>query len=132
MLNLHPKLVYLLADSSIGYLCDKIHVHRWPKDGVPVWSDSVRKELDESINKNPKKKKVTIIENTIQIENFKFTFLKKIGIAVPFFKKECTVIFEAQFENLLAHVHVTIKSENYVDVFTKLTSWKDKVFPNDS
>ncbi|MCV0401710.1 MAG: hypothetical protein K5777_07010 [Nitrosopumilus sp.] len=108
-----------------------MHVHRWPKDG-PIWDDSVQHELDDSINKNPNKKQVTIKENTIQIENFKFNSLKKVGITVPFFKKECTLIFEGQFGNLLAHVHVTIKSENYVDVFTELTSWKNRVFPNGS
>ncbi|MFB5606959.1 MAG: hypothetical protein ACE5RG_02525 [Candidatus Nitrosomaritimum yanchengensis] len=120
-----------MSNHEIHYLCEKIHVHRWPMDG-PLWGDSVKKELDDSINKNPNKKQVTIKENTIQIENFKFTSLKKIGITVPFFKKECTLIFEAQFGTLLAHVHVTIKSENYVDVFTELTSWKNRVFPNDS
>ena len=120
-----------MFDSKLEYLCEKIHVHRWPKDGQ-IWSDSVQKELDDSINKNPKKKQVSINENVIQIENFKFTSLKKIGITVPFFKKECTVIFEAQFESLLAHVHVTIKSEHYVDVFTELTLWKNRFFPNDS
>ncbi len=120
-----------MSNSEIQYLCDKVHVHRWPKDG-PLWSDSVQKELDDSINKNPRKKQVTINENTIQIENFKFISLKKIGITVPLFKKECTMIFEAQFENLLAHVHVTIKSKNYADVFTELTLWKNRVFPNDS
>ena len=121
----------MLPNSEIQYICKKIHVHRWPKDG-PIWGDSVKKELDDSINKNLNTKKVTINENTIQIENFKFISLKKIGITVPFFKKECTLIFEAQFGTLLAHVHVTVKSENYVDVFTDLTSWKNRVFPNDS
>ena len=120
-----------MVDYEIQYLCEKIHVHRWPKDG-PIWDDSVQKELDDSINKNPNKKKVTINENTIQIENFKFISLKKIGITVPFFKKECTLIFEGKFGPLFAHVHVTIRSENYVDVFTELTSWKNKAFPNDS
>jgi len=120
-----------LSDSQIQYQCDKIHVHRWPRDS-PVWDDSVQKELDDSINKNSAKKQVTIKDGIIQIENFKFTSLKKIGITVPFFKKECTLIFEAQFGNLFAHVHVTVKSENYVDVFTQLTDWKNRVFPNDS
>ena len=121
----------MLSYPEIKYLCQKIHVHRWPKDG-PIWDDSVQHELDDSINKNPNKKQVTIKENTIQIENFKFNSLKKVGITVPFFKKECTLIFEGQFGNLLAHVHVTIKSENYADVFTELTSWKNRVFPNGS
>lgn len=120
-----------MSNSEIQYLCEKIHIHRWPKDGA-IWDDSIQTELDDSINKNPNKKQVTIKENTIQIENFKFTSLKKIGITVPFFKKECTMIFEAQFGILLAHVHVTIKSENYVDIFTELTTWKNRVFPNDS
>ena len=120
-----------MSNSELQYLCQKIHVHRWPKDG-PLWDDSVQKELDDSINKNPNKKQVIIKENIIQIENIQFFSLKKIGITVPFFKKECTVIFEAQFGTLFAHVHVTVKSENYVDVFTELTLWKNRVFPNDS
>lgn len=120
-----------MSDNDIKYLCKKIHVHRWPRDS-PVWDDLVQKELDDSINKNPAKKQVTIIDDIIQIENFKFTSLKKVGITVPFFKKECTLIFEAQFGNLFAHVHVTVRSENYVDVFTQLTEWKNRVFPNDS
>ncbi len=98
-------------------------MHRWPQDS-PIWDDSTQKQIDESINKNPEKKQVIIKKNTVQIENFEFTSLKKIGITVPFFKKECTLIFEAQFGKLYAHVHITIKSENYVDVFSELTSWK--------
>ena len=120
-----------MSDSQIKYLADKVHVHRWPMDG-PIWDESVKKELDDSINKNPNKKQVTLSENTVQIENFKFSALKKIGITVPFFKKECTLIFEAQFGSLLAHVHVTLKSENYVDVFIELTFWKNNFFPDDS
>ena len=120
-----------MSDFQIKYLCEKIHVHRWPRDS-PEWDDIVQKEIDDSLNKNPAKKQVTINEDIIQIENFKFTSLKKIGITVPFFKKECTLIFEAQFGNLFAHVHVTVKSEDYVGVFTILTDWKNRVFPDDS
>jgi tRNA/tmRNA/rRNA uracil-C5-methylase (TrmA/RlmC/RlmD family) len=116
---------------EIKYLSEKVHVHRWPQDS-PEWGDSTQKQIDDSINKNSKKKQVTIKEKTIQIENFEFISLKKIGITVPFFKKECTLIFEAQFCKLYAHVHITIKSENYVDVFNELTSWKNRIFPNDS
>ena len=106
-------------------------MHRWPQDS-PIWDDSTKKQIDDSINKNPKKKQVTIKEKTIQIENFEFTSLKKIGISVPFFKDECTFIFEAKLGELFAHVHITIKSENYVDVFNRLTSWKNMAFPKDS
>ena len=106
-------------------------MHRWPQDS-PIWDDSTQKQIDNSINKNSNKKQVIVKEKTIQIENFEFVSLEKIGITVPFFKKECTLIFEAQFGKLYAHVHITIKSENYVDVFSELTSWKNRVFPNDS
>jgi len=115
-----------LPNSEIKYLSDKIHVHRWPHDS-PIWDDSTQKQLDESINKNPEKKQVTIREKIIQIENLKFTSLRKIGITVPFFKEECTLIFEAQFGKLFAHVHITIKSKNYVDIFNELTSWKNNI-----
>ncbi len=114
-----------MIDSKIEYLSDKIHVHRWPKDS-PIWDDSTQKKLDDSINKNPEKKQVTIKEKIIQIENFEFTSLRKIGVSVPFFKEECTLIFEAQFGKLSAHVHITIKSKNYVDIFNQLVSWKNK------
>ena len=112
-----------MSDSEIKYLADKVHIHRWPQDS-PIWDDLTQKQLDNSINKNSEKKQVIIKEKTIQIENFKFTSLKQIGISVPFFKKECTIIFEAQFGNLFAHVHITIKSENYVDIFNELVLWR--------
>ena len=121
----------LSLTSEIHYDSDKIHIHRWPRDS-PVWDGSIQNELDESINKNPNPVSVTLKEKTIVIQNIEFYSLKKIGITVPFFKKECTLIFEAQFGNLFAHVHVTIKSENYVDIFSELTSWKNNFFPNDS
>ncbi|MGV7226055.1 MAG: hypothetical protein ACQ9CV_03925 [Nitrosopumilus sp.] len=120
-----------MKEFEIIYQADKVHVHRWPRDG-PIWDDFIQKELDSSINKNLEKKYVIIKEDLIQIENFKFTSLRKIGITVPFFKKECTLIFEAQFTNLFAHVHVTVKSDDYVEVFNELTSWKNKFFPIDS
>ncbi len=106
-------------------------MHRWPQDS-PIWDGSTQKQIDNSINKNSNKKQVIVKVKTFQIENFEFISLKNIGISVPFFKKECTLIFEAQFGKLYAHVHITIKSENYVDVFSELTSWKNMVFPNDS
>jgi len=120
-----------LSDSEIKYLSDKIHVHKWPQDS-PIWDDSTQKEIDDYINKNPKKKHVTIKEKIIQIENFEFNSLKKIGISVPLFKDECTMIFEAQFGELFAHVHITIKSRNYIDIFNQLISWRSRVFPKDS
>ncbi len=100
-------------------------MHRWPQDS-PEWDDFTQKQLDDSINKNPEKKQVTIREKTIQIENFKFNSLKKIGVSVPFFKDECTLIFEAQFGKFFAHVHITTKSESFLDIFNQLMSWRHK------
>jgi hypothetical protein len=70
-----------LSDFEIKYLADKVHVHRWPHD-TPLWSDSIKKQLDDSINKNPQKKQIIVGEKFIQIENFVFNSLKKIGISV--------------------------------------------------
>ncbi|MFQ5782883.1 MAG: hypothetical protein ACE5GR_07505 [Nitrosopumilus sp.] len=119
-----------MSNSEIHYNSEKVHVHRWPKDS-PQWGDSVQKELDDAINKNPEKIQITMKKNTILIGNIEFYSLKKIGITVPFFKKECTIIFEAKFGSLYAHVHITIKSKNYVDVFNELIRWKNKNFPDD-
>jgi len=117
--------------SEIKYLSDKVQVHRWTHD-TPIWDDSTIKQLDDTINKNPEKKQIIVKEKTIQIENFEFNSLKKIGVSVPLFKNECTMVFEAQFGELFAHVHITIKHGNYLDIFNQIISWKNTVFPNDS
>ena len=119
-----------MSGSEIKYLAGKVFVHRWPKDG-PEWDDSVQQELNDSINKNPEKISVTFKEKSILINNIEFYSLKKIGISVPFFKEECAMIFEAKFGSLFAHVHVHIKSKDFVDVFNNVISWKNKNFPED-
>ena len=101
-------------------------MHRWPQDS-PEWDDFTQKQIVDSINKNPEKKQVTIREKIIQIENFEFYSLKKIGVSIPFFKDECTVIFEAQFGKLFAHVHITKKSGNFLELFNQLISWKNNI-----
>ena len=116
----------MLADSEIQYLADKVFVHRWPHD-TPLWGDSVKKQIDDSINKNSEKKRIKVKDKTIQIEDIEFTSLKKIGISVPFFKNECTMIFEAQFGDLFSHVHITIKSGNFLDVFNQLILWRQNL-----
>ena len=118
----------MLSDFELEFLADKVHVHRWPQDS-PMWDDSTKKQLDESINNNSQKKQITIRDNYLKIEHFEFNFLKKIGVTVPFFKEECTVIMEAQFGELLAHVHITTKSKDYLNIFNKLIMWS-KSFPS--
>ena len=114
-----------LSQETIHYLADNVFVHHWPKNSLE-WSDSLQKKLDISINKNPNKKNIIVNSNTIGIEDFEFICLKKIGVSVPFFKEECRVIFEAQFENVFAHIHITIKSNNFLEIFNQLISWKKK------
>ena len=117
--------------SEISFLADKVFVHRWPHD-TPLWDDSVKHTLDETISKNPEPKKITVFEKSIKIQDFEFSHIKKIGISVPFFKDECRMIFESQFGELFAHIHITVKSSEYLDIFGKLKSWKAEFFPNDS
>ena len=119
-----------LSNSEIHYLAEKVFVHRWPHD-TPLWGDDLKKQLDESINKNPEKKEITVKNTTIKIENFEFHSLKKVGVSVPFFKDQCTIIFESQFENkLFAHVHITTKSRNFLNVFNQLILWRQNLKEN--
>lgn len=111
---------------QIHYFADKVFVHRWPKNS-PSWSDTLQEKLDLLLNKNSDKKKIIINSNSIKIKDFEFTCLKKIGISVPFFKKECTMIFESQFENVFAHVHITMRDDNFIDIFNQLISWKNNI-----
>ena len=122
-------MIYLsslsLSEFQINFFADKVFVHHWPKNS-PSWSDSLQKKIDASLNKNSDPKKIIVNSNSIQIKDFEFTCLKKIGVSVPFFKEECRIIFEAQFEKVFAHVHITIKSNNFIDIFNELISWKKK------
>lgn len=118
-----------MSTDEIHYLADKVFVHRWPHD-TPLWGEQIKKRLDDLVNKNPDKKKIAVRDSVIQIESFRFTALKKIGISVPFFKDECTMIFEAQFEHLFAHVHITIKSGNFLNVFNQLIMWRQNLTDN--
>jgi len=116
----------LLPDFEIEYLADKVHVHRWPHD-TPPWDDSTKKQLDELINKNPEKKQIFVGKESIQIESITFASLKKIGISVPFFKNECTMILEGTFGEFFAHVHITTKSDNFLEIFNQLMMWRKKI-----
>ena len=122
-------MIYLsslsLSEFQINFFADKVFVHHWPKNS-PSWSDSLQKKIYASLNKNSDPKKIIVNSNSIQIKDFEFTCLKKIGVSVPFFKEECRIIFEAQFERFSAHIHITIKSNNFIDIFNELISWKKK------
>ncbi len=111
-----------MSNFELQYFADKVHVHRWPQDS-PIWDDLTKKQLDTSINKNSQKKHIIVKDDYLKIENFEFSSLQKIGVSIPFFKEESTMILEAKFGDLLAHVHITTKSKDYIDIFNKLTLW---------
>ncbi|MDH3313892.1 MAG: hypothetical protein OEM28_12240 [Nitrosopumilus sp.] len=118
-----------MSDFQLKYLADKVHVHRWPQDS-PIWDDSTISQLDSSINKNPEKKQITVNETTVQIENIIFYSLNRIGLTIPLFKDECTMIFEGMLGDLSAHVHITIKHGNFLGIFNQLIAWRQKFFPS--
>ena len=121
----------MLTELKVEFLADKVFVHRWPHD-TPLWGNETKQHLDSSINKKSEKKHVTVTGKTVKIEDFEFTSLKKLGISVPFFKNECRMIFESQFGELFAHVHITMKQGEFLDVFSHLMAWKRENYPETS
>ena len=79
-------MFYSLSDPPTHYLADNVFVHHWPKNSLE-WSDSLQKKLDISINKNSNKKNIIVNSNTIGIEDFEFTCLKKLEFLFLFLKK---------------------------------------------
>jgi len=118
-------------DNSIIFFADKIHVHRWPQDS-PVWAKITQENVDLNLNKNIGKKKIMINIHKIKINEYEFDKIKKIGITVPLFKKQTTMIFEGRFGDSEAHVHITTNSHNYLEIFNRLMSWRDRYFSNSS
>jgi hypothetical protein len=118
-------------ESDIVFFADKLHVHHWPSNS-PIWSKSTKEKVDQDLNKNPNKKKIMIQDQQLKINEYEFNKIKKIGITVPLFKNQTTLVFEGHFEDFDAHVHVTTSSQNYVEIFNKLVIWKDRCFPESS
>lgn len=123
------QMTHLSPEFPIIFFAEKIYVHRWPMNS-PIWSKFVNEQMNLKINKNFEKKKVTINDREIKIDNYCFNKIKKVGITVPLFKKQTTIVFEGNFEDLDAHVHVTIHSKNYLEMFNTLMSWKNTIFPD--
>ena len=96
----------------------------------PIWSKFTNEQIDLNINKNLEKKTVTINDSQINIDNYCFEKIKKVGITVPLFKRRTTMVFEGNFGDLDAHVHVTTNSQNYLEIFNELMSWKNNAFPD--
>ena len=116
-------------ESKIIFSADKLHVHHWPQDS-PIWSKSTQLKVDLDLNKNAEKKQIQIKDQFIRINDYEFDKIKKVGVTVPLFKKETTMVFEGHFGDSDAHIHITTKSQNYLEIFNKLMSWKNRCFPD--
>ena len=112
----------MLSDFEVKYLTEKIRVHRGPHESQ-AWDDPTKNKLDESINNNnPQKKQVIVRDNYLKIENFEFNSFKKL-VFLYLFSKKNTIILEVQFGELFAHIHITTKSKDYLEIFNKLVLW---------
>lgn len=114
--------------SKITYHAGKVFVHHWPLE-TPKWSKERKEKVDLEINKNKEKKEINISKKTIKINNYEFTEIKKIGISIPMFQKQNTLIFEGHCQEFDAHVHITTKENNYLEICEKLSLWRDEYFP---
>lgn len=113
---------------EIKFFAEKVHAHHWPLD-TPKWSDLTIKQVDEHLN-NKEKKQLVIKDDSVLIDNYEFKNITKVGITIPLFKKECTLVFEGCFEKFYAHVHVTTKAKDYLEIFNKLMHWRSRYFPD--
>lgn len=111
---------------EIKFFAEKVHAHHWPLD-TPKWSDLIIKQVAEHLN-NKEKKQLVIKDDSILIDNCEFKNIEKIGITIPLFKKECTLVFEGCFEKFYAHVHITTKAKDYLEIFNKLMHWRSNIF----
>ena len=118
-------------DSKIIFSADKVHIHHWPLSS-PAWNESTKEKVNNDLNKNKEKKNVVINDHQIKIDDYEFDKIKKVGVTVPLFKKETTMVFEGHFHNSFAHVHITTYSENYLEIFDKIMLWKNSCFPESS
>jgi hypothetical protein len=116
-------------EHEIVFFADKIHVHHWPLNSL-IWSKSTQEKIDLNLNKNAKKKKIMINDQQIRINDYEFDKIKKVGVTVPLFKKQTTLVFEGHFEDFDAHIHITTHSQNYLEIFNNLMSWKNGCFPD--
>lgn len=114
---------------EIQFSAEKVYLHHWPPE-TPPWSVSRKEKVEYDINKNKEKKSVTIRNNTVAINNYKFDSIQKVGLTIPQFKRQSTMIFEGRCEEFYAHVHITTRSKNYLEIFNDLMRWRDTHFPD--
>ena len=111
-------------ESQIVFSAHKVHVHHWPLNSTD-WSTSTKEKVDLDLNKNNEKKEIMINGLQIKINDYEFSKIKKVGVTVPLFKKETTMVFEGRFVSSDAHVHITTNSQDYLEIFNNLMLWKN-------
>lgn len=120
---------YLSEFTEIKFLAEKVHAHHWPLDTLK-WNDFTNMQVDQHLNKNKEKKQIVIKENAILVDNYEFKNIKKVGLTIPLFQKQSTMIFEGCFGEFSAHVHITTKATDYLEIFNKLMYWRTRYFPD--
>lgn len=116
-------------NSKFNFSANKVHVHHWPLNSS-VWSELTKENVNFDLNNNSEKKDILIEDQKIRINDYEFYKIKKVGVTVPLFKNETRMVFESQFRNINAHVHITTNSQNYLEIFNKLMVWKNRCFPD--
>lgn len=109
---------------AVSFVARKAYVHRWPHD-TPEW-DAQARAVAGSLNSGPCG--VTASGGSVTVGGTEFRSLGKVGISVPFFKRECRMIFEAQFGRFHAHVHLTAGPDGHAGIFARLLEWRDANF----
>jgi hypothetical protein len=113
----------------IQFYAEKVYFHHWPPE-TPKWNNERQEKVDSDINTNKAKKKITIKDTSVKIDDYTFDPIKKIGLTIPQFKRQSTMIFEGHCEEFDAHVHITTRAQNYLEIFNKLMKWRDLYFPD--
>lgn len=118
-----------MTENQIEFFAEKVHAHHWPKN-TPNWSDLINNQIDKNLNQNKEKKQIVIKNDTILIDNYEFSEIQKVGLTIPLFQKQSTLVFEGRFDKFYAHVHITTKSLDYLEIFNKLMKWRSEFFPD--
>lgn len=115
--------------TQFSFLAHKLHVHHWPPD-TPPWSLDQKQKVKQNINPDVLPIPILIQDKIVKFGIYQFEDIKKVGITIPLFKKQCTVIFEGHHQELYAHVHITTKSDDYLYTFNNLMNWRKNQFPD--
>ena len=109
------------------FVATRVFAHKWPRD-TPEWGRAFQRLVNDMINTGTSTgcdtREVVLSDRTVAINGLVFESLKNVGVSIPFFKKECRMIFEGLHAGRHAHVHVYAGLEDeYLDAFGRITRW---------